>query len=66
MKNYKRMNRERDKKLIQVFLDCYNTLGGTDYRVDSYPDEETRYSKSVDALCGAGVVVGSVAGWVAG
>lgn len=45
------MNRERDKKLIQVFLDCYNTLGGTDYRVDSYPDEETRNSKSVDAVC---------------
>jgi hypothetical protein len=45
------MNRERDKRVIQVFLDCYNTVGGTDYRVRSYPDEETRNSKRVDALC---------------
>jgi|SRR6516162_9986449 hypothetical protein len=51
LKNYTCMNRERDKKLIQVFVDCYNTLGGTDYRVDSYPDEETRNSKNIDALC---------------
>lgn len=45
------MKRDRDKEVIQIFLDCYNTVAKDDFRVQSYPDEENRKTKSVDVLC---------------
>jgi hypothetical protein len=45
------MRRDDDKKAIGIWLDCYNKLKGTSYRVCSYPDEQDRNSASIDALC---------------
>jgi hypothetical protein len=45
------MKRDDDKKAIGIWLDCYNKLKGTNYRVCSYPDEQDRNSASIDALC---------------
>lgn len=45
------MNRDSDKKAIRIWLDCYNRLNGTDFRVDSYPDEQERNAEGIDALC---------------
>jgi hypothetical protein len=45
------MNRDDDKRVIGIWLDCYNNLSRADFRVDSCPDEDDRSSKSIDALC---------------
>ncbi len=45
------MKRDDDKKAIGIWLDCYNKLKGTNYRVCSYPDEQDRNRASIDALC---------------
>lgn len=45
------MKREADQKAIGIWLECYNSLKGTDFRVDSYPDEHERNTASIDVLC---------------
>jgi hypothetical protein len=45
------MNRGSDKKAIGIWLECYNGLNESDFRVDSYPDEQERNAESIDALC---------------
>lgn len=45
------MKRDRDKQLIGIWVECYNALNGTAFRVTSYPDEQQREAKSIDALC---------------
>lgn len=45
------MKRDNDKRAIGIWVDCYNNLRETDYRVDSYPDEHDRNTESIDALC---------------
>jgi hypothetical protein len=45
------MERNRDKEIINAWLDCYNRINSTDFRVVSYPDEEERHAESIDALC---------------
>jgi hypothetical protein len=45
------MKRDADRKAIGIWLECYNNLNATDFHVDSYPDEDNRNIKSIDALC---------------
>jgi hypothetical protein len=47
------MKRDADKKAIGIWLECYNSLNGTTFRVESYPDEQQRNVQSIDALCRA-------------
>jgi hypothetical protein len=41
------MKRDADRKAIGIWLECYNNLNGTDFHVDSYPDEDNRNIKSI-------------------
>jgi hypothetical protein len=46
-----RKKRDAEKKTIEIWLECYNKLNGTDYWVELWPDEHDRNTKSIDALC---------------
>lgn len=46
-----RVNRDADKKAVGIWLECYNKLNGTRFKIDSYPDELDRNTESIDALC---------------
>jgi hypothetical protein len=47
------VKRDRDKRAIEAWLACYNDLNGTDFRVESYPDERERTAEAIDCLCRA-------------
>jgi hypothetical protein len=44
------MKRDADRKAIGIWLECYNNLNGTDFHVDSYPDEDNRNIKSITTV----------------
>ena len=45
------MIRDADKKTIGIWLECFNGIRGTTFRVESYPDESDRNAASIDAMC---------------
>ena len=45
------LRRDAERKAIGIWLECYNKLNRTSFRVDSYPEERDRSRESVDALC---------------
>lgn len=45
------MKRDGDKRAIGIWLDCYNNLNRTGFKIHSYPDERDRNTESIDVLC---------------